>query len=140
MNNANRYGRLRRSSCHTVSMPKYIIEPVTLFMLALAAVAGAGGGGTVAALHLMRGRRMKFAMTLAYMVVGTTLGLSLFAFGHWMGWDTSTPEKTVGGALLFSMVGTVVLTSKDFMLRWTLERFGWQMRVEFLRSDKKQGD
>lgn len=115
------------------------LDSFTMLMIAVAVVAGGMGGGSVAGIHILRGKRVRAIFFLAYVIVGAALGLTLFYFGHLFGIQSTTPEEFVGKAFLFSLVGTLIVASKDFGVRWTLERFGWKMTVTVYRDERKQG-
>lgn len=121
-------------------MPARLIEPLTALLFALAIVAGGMGGGAVASIHIMRGKRMHVAMFMAYVIVGGVFGSSMFLFAHYFGFDVGGPESVMRNALIFSTAGIVLITSKDFGVRWTLQKLGWKMTVNVYREKDKGKD
>lgn len=119
-------------------MPQRLIDSMTLLLIAVAIVAGGMGGATVAGIHQLRGRRMHATFVLAYVIVGSALGMTLYYFGSYLGIQTTSPDDLIGKAFLFSIVGTLILASKDLGLRWTLERFGWRMTVTVYQDERKK--
>ena len=120
-------------------MPDRFIDPVAGVLLLLVIIIGGFGGATVASVHVLRGRRMRMAKSFAYMSVGGAFALGAYLFAPSLGLSRSA-DGFLGHLLLISVAGVVLVVSRDFGLRWTLERFGWRMEVEVFRNDRRNDE
>ena len=114
-------------------MPEKIVEHVTLFMYALAAISGGLGGFAIASHSLIRGNPTRASYFLAYGVLGVAFGVLALAYGHFFGMNSGSIDRVVGNSVIAGAVGSVVLASTNISARWILKRFGIEVQVTVKR-------
>lgn len=115
-------------------------EFAILVLYAIAAVSGGLGGATVAAHHLLIGKRQaRSAYFAAYAVIGATFGLLVAAYGAFV----LSPENytdVIGPSVAAGAVGALVLSGANFTVGFILRRLGIEVEVNLRRQRNQNND
>lgn len=97
-----------------------------LFLMALAAISGLGGGCTVAVYHALKNeKRFTKAIIAAYAFMGMMSAILAFMMiGYIVGYDNISTVRLVAGSFLWSLVSTALILAQNMSTRWTLKFLG----------------
>jgi len=115
-------------------MPEKIIEHITLFMYALAAISGGLGGCAIASHNLIRGNPTRVSYFMAYGIIGVAFGILALAYNQFLGINAGDIDSVIGKSILAGAAGSVVLASSNISARWILKRLGIEVQVTVTRK------
>lgn len=114
-------------------MPERIQEHTIFILYCLAAISGGLGGCTVAAHHLLQGKRsMRASFFFAYLVIGVAFGTVTAACGFFAGGENYT--DIVAPALIAGAVGSLLLGTMNLGARIILKYLGVEVVVTVRRE------
>lgn len=114
-------------------MPERVHENLIFILYVLAAVSGGLGGCSIAAHHMISGKKaMRFAFFFAYAVIGVAFGLLTAAYGAFLVEDH--PADIIGPSIVAGAVGALALSSMNLTARFILKQLGIEVVVTMRRG------
>lgn len=125
----------------TDKIEQLVTEWWPMFLLALAAASGAGGGCTVSIMRTMKDNtKFSFAMIAAYAFIGMINTIIAFGFvGYLVGYDTMVTLRLVGVSFLWGAISTGALAAQNMTSRWSIKIFGNDV-IELTRQNRRSDD
>lgn len=119
-------------------MPTKGPDFLVLLWYSIAAISGGLGGCSAAAtLTLTNRKQAVLSFFIAYALIGATVGMLTYGFGHMVGIDIKDTESLVLWSLLCGTAVPLAVLSQNLVAKVVLEKLGVEVQVT-LRKPKSE--